>query len=331
MTGPVDLVPESSRGRLRPAARPPAAQAMLATLTDRYFSDPGWLFERKLDGERVLAVREHGRVRLLSRNGNPVTGYPEIVEALSDGSPDLLVDGEVVAFDGNQTSFARLQRRMQIADPDRARRTGVAVHYYLFDVLYADGYDLTRLPLRQRKAVLRRALRFTDPLRYTAHRNEQGERYLRQACRAGWEGLIAKRADAPYRPGRSRDWLKFKCGHEQEFVIGGFTDPAGSRTGFGALLIGYHERGRLRYAGKVGTGYDRDTLRRLRERLDRRETGAAPFVAPPRGRGIHWVRPELVAEVGFSEWTDGGMLRHPRFLGLRRDKSPDQVVREHPQ
>lgn len=331
MTGPVDLVPESSRGRLRPAARPPAAQAMLATLTDRYFSDPGWLFERKLDGERVLAVREHGRVRLLSRNGNPVTGYPEIVEALSDGSPDLLVDGEVVAFDGNQTSFARLQRRMQIADPDRARRTGVAVHYYLFDVLYADGYDLTRLPLRQRKAVLRRALRFTDPLRYTAHRNEQGERYLRQACRAGWEGLIAKRADAPYHPGRSRDWLKFKCGHEQEFVIGGFTDPAGSRTGFGALLIGYHERGRLRYAGKVGTGYDRDTLRRLRERLDRRETGAAPFVAPPRGRGIHWVRPELVAEVGFSEWTDGGMLRHPRFLGLRRDKSPDQVIRERPQ
>jgi DNA ligase D-like protein (predicted ligase) len=304
---------------------------MLATLTDRYFSDPGWLFERKLDGERVLAVREHGRVRLLSRNGNPVTGYPEIVEALSDGSPDLLVDGEVVAFDGNQTSFARLQRRMQIADPDRARRTGVAVHYYLFDVVYADGYDLTRLPLRQRKAVLRKALRFTDPLRYTAHRNEQGERYLRQACRAGWEGLIAKRADAPYRPGRSRDWLKFKCGHEQEFVIGGFTDPAGSRTGFGALLIGYHEHGRLRYAGKVGTGYDRDTLRRLRERLDRRETGAAPFVAPPRGRGIHWVRPELVAEVGFSEWTDGGMLRHPRFLGLRRDKSPDQVIRERPQ
>jgi bifunctional non-homologous end joining protein LigD len=330
MTGPVDLVPESSRDRLRPAARPPAAQAMLATLTDRYFSDPGWLFERKLDGERVLAVREHGRVRLLSRNGNPVTGYPEIVEALSDGSPDLLVDGEVVAFDGNQTSFARLQRRMQIADPDRARRTGVAVHYYLFDVLYADGYDLTRLPLRQRKAVLRRALRFTDPLRYTAHRNEQGERYLRQACRAGWEGLIAKRADAPYHPGRSRDWLKFKCGHAQEFVIGGFTDPAGSRTGFGALLIGYHERGRLRYAGKVGTGYDRDTLRRLRERLDWRETGAAPFVAPPRGRGIHWVRPELVAEVGFSEWTDGGMLRHPRFLGLRRDKSPDQVIRERP-
>jgi bifunctional non-homologous end joining protein LigD len=331
MTGLVDLVPASSRGRLRPAARPPEAQAMLATLTDRYFSDPGWLFERKLDGERVLAVREHGRVRLLSRNGNPVTGYPEIVEALSDGSPDLLVDGEVVAFDGNQTSFARLQRRMQIADPDRARRTGVAVHYYLFDVVYADGYDLTRLPLRQRKAVLRKALRFTDPLRYTAHRNEQGERYLRQACRAGWEGLIAKRADAPYRPGRSRDWLKFKCGHEQEFVIGGFTDPAGSRTGFGALLIGYHEHGRLRYAGKVGTGYDRDTLRRLRERLDRRETGAAPFVAPPRGRGIHWVRPELVAEVGFSEWTDDGMLRHPRFLGLRRDKSPDQVIRERPQ
>jgi bifunctional non-homologous end joining protein LigD len=331
MTGLVDLVPASSRGRLRPAARPPEAQAMLATLTDRYFSDPGWLFERKLDGERVLAVREHGRVRLLSRNGNPVTGYPEIVEALSDGSPDLLVDGEVVAFDGNQTSFARLQRRMQIADPDRARRTGVAVHYYLFDVVYADGYDLTRLPLRQRKAVLRKALRFTDPLRYTAHRNEQGERYLRQACRAGWEGLIAKRADAPYRPGRSRDWLKFKCGHEQEFVIGGFTEPAGSRTGFGALLIGYHEHGRLRYAGKVGTGYDRDTLRRLRERLDRRETGAAPFVAPPRGRGIHWVRPELVAEVGFSEWTDDGMLRHPRFLGLRRDKSPDQVIRERPQ
>ncbi|BCJ34146.1 ATP-dependent DNA ligase [Actinocatenispora thailandica] len=331
MAGLLDALPDSSRNELRPARRPRVPQAMLATLTDRYFSDPDWLFERKLDGERVLAVREHGRVRLTSRNDRPVTGYPELAEALSGGTPDLIVDGEVVAFEGNQTSFARLQQRMQIADPDRSRATGVAIRYYLFDVLYADGYDLTRVPLRQRKAVLRRAIRFADPLRYTAHRNARGEQYLAHACRAGWEGLIAKRANAPYHPGRSRDWLKFKCVDEQEFVIGGFTDPAGSRTGFGALLVGYYERGKLRYAGKVGTGYDRATLRRLRDRLGALETDSAPFATPPRGRGVHWVRPELVAQAGFTEWTSDGLLRHPRFLGLRRDKSPAQVVRERPQ
>jgi bifunctional non-homologous end joining protein LigD len=305
---------------------------MLATLTDRYFSDPDWLYERKLDGERVLARRVGGRVRLLSRTGRDLTGsYPEVAEALAGDGPDLLLDGEVVAFEGGRTSFARLQRRMGLTDPEAARATGVVVRYYVFDLLHEAERDLAGEPLRARKASLRKAVRFTGPVRYTTHRNATGEAYREYACRHGWEGVIAKRADAPYRPGRSRDWLKFKCVAEQEFVVGGFTEPRGTRVGLGALLVGYHDGGRLWYAGKVGTGYDEPTLRRLRERLDALAADRSPFAASPRERGVHWARPELVAEIGFTEWTTDGLLRHPRFLGLRRDKNPREVVREIPQ
>jgi bifunctional non-homologous end joining protein LigD len=329
---PLEVLPAELPDAARPARPPESVTPMLAVLTDRYFSDPDWLYERKLDGERVLARRVGGRVRLLSRTGRDLTnGYPEVAEALTSTGPDLVLDGEIVAFDGNRTSFARLQRRIQLTDPEQARHSGVAVYYYVFDVPHAGGYDLTGVPLRQRKSLLRKAVRFTGPVRYTAHRNRDGERYREYACRHGWEGVIAKRADAPYRPGRSEDWLKFKCVTEQELVVVGFTEPRGSRVGLGALLVGYYERGRLRYAGKVGTGYDDATLRRLRERLDGLASADPPFGTEVRERGVHWVRPELVAEVGFTEWTTGGLLRHPRFLGLRRDKDPRQVVRETPQ
>ena len=307
----------------------------LATLTRDRFSDPAWIFERKLDGERCLAFRSGRQVRLMTRNHKEDTStYPEITEALAaQQAGDFIIDGEIVAFDGSQTRFARLQQRLGVRDPGPDLLAEVPVYYYIFDVLWADGRDARPLPLRERKRILRGLLAFTGPLRFTEHRDTDGEAYFRQACASGWEGVIAKRADAPYRAGRTKDWLKFKCEAGQEFVIGGFTDPRGTRTGFGALLLGYYDPDhQLVYAGKVGTGFSRQTLDRLHAVLAGLERDRPPF---DRGRlprsGVHWVQPRLVAEVGFSEWTTDGELRHPRFQGLRDDKDPADVIRELPQ
>ncbi|MHA6781998.1 non-homologous end-joining DNA ligase [Pseudonocardia saturnea] len=302
---------------------------MLATLTADHFSDPDWIFERKLDGVRAVVVRDEHGAALYSRTERSMSRtYPELVEALGRG-PALVADGEIVAFDGGQTSFSKLQARIGLADPDRARASGVAVYLYLFDVMVVDGCDVTRLPLRTRKKLLRRAVAFDDPIRLSTHRNTDGEAFLEQACARGWEGLIAKRADAVYRPGKRSDaWLKFKCVREQELVIGGWTDPSGSRQGFGALLVGVHEGDSLIYAGKVGTGFDDALLRTLRKRFDGLAAERSPFAGSVRVGGAHWLRPELVAQVGFTEWTRDGRLRHPRYLGLRDDKDPRDVVRE---
>jgi bifunctional non-homologous end joining protein LigD len=304
---------------------------MKAVLTDRPFSDPDWVFERKLDGERCGAFRRAGRVTLLSRTGRVMDGsYPELVDELAGPGPDLLIDGEIVAFKGGQTSFERLQQRMQIRDPERARRSPVAVYYYVFDLLELAGQDVRALPLLERKARLREAVAFRGHLRYTTYRRAAGERAFQYACRHGWEGVIAKRATGPYLATRSRDWLKIKCAHSQELVIGGWTAPKGSRERLGALLVGYYEAGRLRYAGKVGTGFDRATLRRLADALERRERSSPPFDAGGPPRGARWAEPELVAEIGFAEWTRDGKLRQPRYLGLRDDKPAREVVREVP-
>jgi bifunctional non-homologous end joining protein LigD len=275
-------------------------------------------------------VRDSGPPTLYSRNHKVMdNAYPEIVEALAaQGGPRFVADGEIVAFDGANTSFAALQPRIHVSDPDRARATGVRVYYYLFDLLYLGDQDTTGLPLRRRKALLREAFGFADPLRLSSHRNTEGEKFFEEACRRGWEGVIAKRADAPYHHGRSPDWLKFKCAQGQELVIGGFTEPQGARHGFGALLLGYHEDGVLKYAGKVGTGFGEQLLTSLHARLRERETARSPFAGPVREPGAHWVRPELVAQIGFSEWTRDGRLRHPRFAGLREDKKAADVVRE---
>jgi bifunctional non-homologous end joining protein LigD len=296
-------------------------QPMQAVLTDERFSDPGWIFERKLDGIRCLAFKGDSNVRLRSRNDLSLNGrFPEIAAALeAAAATNVVLDGEVVAFDGAQTSFARLQQRGE---------RPVQVFYYVFDILRAAGEDVTARPLRERKALLRRALAFEDPIRWTAHRNRDGEAFYAEACRNGWEGLIAKRADAPYTHGRSRDWLKFKCSAEQELVIGGFTAPKGSRTDLGALLLGYYADGELRYAGKVGTGFTQATLRDLAARLAPLRRDTSPFAGEIRERSATWVEPRLVAQVGFSEWTRDGRLRHPRFLGLREDKAARDVVRE---
>lgn len=209
----IDTLPEDQRKRARPAAQPEWVPPMLATLTEQRFSDPNWIFERKFDGERCLAVRDGGAARLLSRNRLRMNDqYPEVAEALTgQEATGFVVDGEVVAFEGGRTSFALLQRRMHLRDPDAARRTGVAVYCYLFDLLYVDGHDVTGVGLLHRKALLRRLLAYRDPLRFTSHRRGAGQAYWRQGCRKGWEGVIAKRADAPYERRRSRWWLKFKC------------------------------------------------------------------------------------------------------------------------
>ena len=309
----------------------------LATLTKDRFSDPAWIFERKLDGERCLAFADGGGVRLMTRNDHDITGtFPEIAEALAAQrlGDDFVVDGEIVAFDKDETKFELLQHRLGVINPSKDLLAKVPTSYYMFDVLWAAGRDVRPLPLLERKPILRGLLSFDGPLRYTEHRDTEGEAYYREACASGWEGLIAKRADSRYRAGRTKDWLKFKCESGQEFVIGGFTDPQRSRVGLGALLLGYYDLdGRLVYAGKVGTGFTNQLLRSLHDRLAAIERPASAFEAGPLPRslsGVHWVEPRLVGEVGFSEWTSAGELRHPRFQGLRDDKDPGEVVREIP-
>jgi bifunctional non-homologous end joining protein LigD len=308
-----------------------APEPALATLSHERFWEPGWIYERKLDGERCLAVRDGKDVRLYSRSGRDVTvSFPEIAESLAAQTRSrFVVDGEVVAFEGSRTSFAALQPRIHLSNAERARATGIRVYYYVFDVLSVDGEDTTGEPLLDRKRRLRGLLTFDSPVRYTNHRVSADDEYFHDICSRGWEGLIAKKGDATYRHGRTDRWLKFKCEAGQELVIVGYTDPAGSRVGLGALLLGYHDAGDLVYAGKVGTGFSDAMLRDLEKRLARMQVKTSPCT---RGKlpssGVHWVRPELVGEVAFTEWTRAGQLRHPRFLGLRRDKDAKDVVRE---
>ena len=307
---------------------------MLATLTDRRDFGDDWVLERKFDGERCVARKAGSEVRLESRTGKDLTGtYPEVSAAVSaQRSRDLLLDGEVVAYEGDQTSFARLQQRLGLTRPSSEQVARFPVVYCVFDLLAVDGEDLTDRPFVERRSRLTRTIRSSSALQHTEAWSDDSERRFAEACRSGWEGLIAKRADAPYVAGRSKDWLKLKCVWEQEFVIGGYTEPTGSRTDFGALLVGYYEQDFLRYAGKVGTGYTKATLHDLGARLRKLETAQPAFVdARPIPRGVHWTRPSLVAQIGFAEWTSDARLRQPRFLGLRDDKSPAEVVRERPQ
>ncbi len=307
---------------------------MLATLTDRRDFGDEWLLERKLDGERCVARKVGGDVRLESRTGKDLTGtYPEVSAAVAaQRARDLVLDGEVVAYEGDQTSFTRLQQRLGATRPSPEQVATYPVVFCVFDLLAVDGEDLTGRPLVERRARLTRVIRSSAALQHTEAWSDDSQRRFTEACRSGWEGLIAKRADAPYVAGRSEYWLKLKCVWEQEFVVGGYTDPGGSRTDFGALLVGYYEQGSLRYAGKVGTGFTAATLHDLGIRLRKLETAEPAFVdARPLPRGAHWTRPALVAQIGFAEWTSDARLRQPRFLGLRDDKSPAEVVRERPQ
>ena len=326
-----DSLSESDREKLKKVRQPREPDPMLATLTDDRFSHPDWIFERKLDGERALLIVKGSDAKMITRNQKDISGtYPEIVDAAADQvRVDLVADGEVVAFEGDTTSFSRLQNRMQLSG-EEALESGIAVYYYVFDLLWADGFSTEQLPLRTRKSLLKSAIDYEGRIRFTAHKNEDGKSFYRDACEKGWEGVIAKKASSTYVHGRSRKWLKFKCTARQELVIGGFTPPEGERIGFGALLLGYYEDDSLRYAGKVGTGFDDETLERLSGRLEELERKTSPFDDETDEADAQWVRPELVAEIGFTEWTEAGKLRHPRFLGLRRDKDASDVHREKP-
>ena len=326
--GSLPDIPDNLRGRLVRSPQPRWIQPMLATLSSEHFFDAGWIYEPKLDGIRCLAFKRGGEVELYSRNRNMLNArFPEVVEALREQlAGAFILDGEVVACEGGRSSFSLLQGRSR--GVPSSRRAAVEIYYYVFDIVYFDGYDVTGLPLVGRKWLLERALDFSDTVRHLSHIHEADEEYLREACGEGREGLMAKRAASLYVSKRSPDWLKFKCVREQEFVIGGFTEPRGSRTGFGALLVGYYEGKYLRYAGKVGTGFKESVLEDLRHRLSAIEQESSPFDDSPSEAGVHWVKPELVAQVAFAEWTPDGRLRHPRFLGLRSDRDPGEVRKE---
>jgi bifunctional non-homologous end joining protein LigD len=326
-----ELFSAAERKLLRPAA-PAFVVPMLSTGADRPPPGTDWVYERKLDGVRLIAVRAKGRTRLYSRIQRDNTGtFPEIAAAFDVAAEgDLVVDGEVVALDGDATSFGLLQSRLGISDPRRALAVGTPVVFFVFDLLTYAGQDLTQLPLESRRRVLAEAITFVEPLRLSEERTGNVEDLLAEARTRGWEGLIAKRTGSRYEPGRrSSHWLKLKVVLEQEFVIGGFTESsAAARTGFGALLVGYYDGDALRYAGKVGTGFDQKTLAAIRSTLDELTIESSPFADAPRARDSRWVDPLLVAQVGYGEWTRDGRLRHPRFLGLRHDKDARDVVRE---
>jgi bifunctional non-homologous end joining protein LigD len=296
---------------------------MLATLVREPVDRPGWVYEEKYDGIRAIAYRRGNGARLISRGQKDLTkDFEEIAAAIAslpDG--DLILDGEIVALDARGVSrFQLLQRR--------ALGEAIRPVYAVFDCLERDGEPLLGKPLRERRRALEEMWPKRSGVLLLAKRLPgDGFEAYRSACRKGWEGIVAKDEDAPYEPGRrSRKWLKVKCRRQSEFVIGGFTLPRGQRRGFGALLVGLYDGGRLRYTGKVGAGFSNAMLAYLAKKLHALRTMRAPFEPAPREAGVTWVRPKLVAEIAFAEWTHDGKLRQPVFLGLRNDKKPEECT-----
>ncbi len=332
--GMTDLKALARNGSIEKMDFPGFKTPMLATLTKEYFDDPEWIYERKLDGMRCLIFKQKGKIELRSRNGKSLNpAFPVLMEHIADlASPDFVADGEIVAFDGKTTSFRKLQKRMQVKDPEKARKIGIKSYLYIFDLLWFGGYGLHDLALVQRKGLLRDEFEWKRPVpvRYTPHRRENGLKYYREACKKGWEGIIAKNGSSPYRHTRSGDWLKFKCTNGQELVIAGFTEPHGKRIGFGALLVGFYKDGKLKYAGKVGTGFSDGFLRDWHKKFDNIERTDSPFSDyndDDNGQN-HWIDPTYVGQFEFTEWTDTDKLRHPSFLGIREDKNPREIVKE---
>jgi DNA ligase D len=303
---------------------------MLATAVGRPFSDPNWLFEIKWDGVRTLARIENGTIQLISRNGIDVTKqYPELAELPKAFSArQAVLDGEIVALDEKgHSGFARLQQRMHVRAPAPTLVAQVPATYYLFDLLYCDGYDLRHVPLLQRKDFLRRLLHPADHVRFSDHQMEQGKELYELAGANGLEGIIGKRADSLYGEGRSNSWVKIKQTTAIDAVVGGWTEPRTPGLRFGALLLGLYEGETLRFIGHVGTGFDGLTQETIGKMLKERETAACSFdKVPEANEPEHWVKPELVARVKYSEWTPDKRLRHPVFLGLRNDARPLELT-----
>lgn len=320
---------------VRRAPLPRTFRPQLATLVAEAPPGQGWLHEVKLDGYRILAFVRKGRVRLMSRNGGDWSKrFADVGRAVQSlNVTNALFDGEVVCLNPEGISdFQQLQNWLK--DGGKTK-----LFYYVFDVPHFDGFDLSAVPLEKRKELLSRLVLSHNPrnngvLRYSDHLRNDGAAVVKQACRFGLEGIISKDAESAYVQGRTRSWLKAKCLKRQEFVIGGYTRPSGTRKGFGALLLGHYEGDDLIYSGRVGTGFTEASLRHIFSELKRRRVDSPVFLNPPTGaqrRGVTWVRPELVAEVEFTQWTQDGLLRHPSFCGLREDKPASEVIREKPQ
>jgi bifunctional non-homologous end joining protein LigD len=319
-----DVPPEGAK----PAKLPATLSPMLTTLVSAAPPGDDWIHEIKYDGYRMVCRIDGKDVRIVSRNGKDWTAaFPRLAADLKRlPVKGAWIDGEVVVLDAEgRSSFQALQNALSDGD--------AAFQFFAFDLPYCDGLDLRAVPLVERKRLLRGIVgEGVGAVRVGPEVTGHGDEFFRQACSLSLEGAICKRAESPYRSGlRTREWLKVKCTRQQEMVIGGYTDPQGSRTGFGALMLGVYEGGKLRYAGKVGTGFNDKLLRDIHAQLRKRERDTPPFANPPRGyeaRGAHWVEPDLVAEVAFTEWSSDGALRHPSFLGLRIDKKATEVVRE---
>jgi bifunctional non-homologous end joining protein LigD len=323
---------------LKPALMPRDPPLMLCSLVDAPFDGREWIFEPKLDGLRVVCrIDGKGGVDLVSRNDKPQAGmFPDIVDALRRATTrPVMLDGEIVALDDRgRSSFRLLQQRFHVTNPSRLReRTErFPAHLYVFDLLYLDRYDLRDLPLEQRKQLLHSAVRWNERIHEIDVIRGKGTPFFRRTCDEGGEGIVAKRLDSQYTGERGEAWLKIKCSGRQEFVIGGFTDPQRSRVGLGALLVGYYDNDgeTFRYAGKVGTGFNREMLLDLRSRLDKLRADDSPFAGnvAPAGENVHYVKPKLVGEFAYAEWTQNDLLRQPRFEGLREDKRATSVRRE---
>jgi bifunctional non-homologous end joining protein LigD len=305
-------------------AFPTQWRPQLATLTDETFDDDEWIFENKYDGYRALIQVQEGKVNIISRNGLSFNKkYPELLEAFTAISNDVILDSEIVVEDAKgQSHFQWLQYYQD--NPGRGK-----LKCYVFDILYFNGFDLTPLSLLQRKKIVKALLPKSDVIIFSSHTQGNGIEALKEAAAKNSEGIIAKKSTSVYHVGkRSKDWLKIKVTKEQEMVIGGFTDPKGSRTGFGSLLLGYYKDDKLIYAGKVGTGFNEESLKDMHARLKKLERKTSPFDETPKEKGIHWIKPGLVAQIKYSEWTETGSLRHPVFIALREDKDPKKVMRE---
>jgi bifunctional non-homologous end joining protein LigD len=318
---------------------PTTIHPMLAESIEKPFDDKDWLFEIKWDGYRAIAFVEGGKVRLVSRNQNELTGrYPELKDMPHFiQAKTAILDGEAVALDADgRASFSLMQQRTGFRPGGKkaAAKADVPVLYYAFDLIYLDGYDWRRVNLEERKKKLREILMPGDSLRYSDHYEEQGKALFEIAREKKLEGILAKRRDSYYEERRSRDWLKIKIRHRMECVVGGYTNPEGSRSHFGSLVLGlYDKQGRLIHVGQVGSGFDQKLLASLFKTLKKIETKKNPFYAEVEAlRQVSWVKPELVAEIEYAEWTEGTntgsgpKLRAPVFLGLRDDKDPKECT-----
>ena len=316
----------------RKARMPEIIRPMLATLVDEPFSDPDWIFETKWDGFRSVCFVSKGKARFVSRNQIEMTPqYPELANIPKQiEAKEAILDGEIVALDEHgRPQFQLLQNKLRIRSGSYAKARTAQLVYFAFDLLYVDGYDLMNCPVVERKAKLEQILRPASFIKYSDHVEGEGEAFFREIAKFRLEGMIAKRAASKYAQKRTSDWLKVKTVQRSEVVIGGYTQPRGARSHFGSLVMGLYREGKLQYVAHVGGGFNEQRLKDIYKLLQPLKTDKSPFAVKPKtNEPVQWVKPKLVAEVKFSEWTADVRMRHPVFVGLREDKKPQDCTFE---